>query len=253
MPLRPTILRFDSLPSTNTEAARQALRGAPEGLCVVAREQTEGRGRQERVWVSPLDSGLYFSIILRPQFAMTAWPLITLMAALAVADALSAACAISVDIKWPNDIYAGDRKLGGILAETVETGTGRACVVGIGINLNSRAFPPDLLDAATSIESLTGSGTDVERLLQALTRAVERRYETLQSRAGQEQTIRDWSQRSSYAQGKRVRVSLAEEIFEGTTRGLEPDGALRVETDGGVTRTVRAGDVTALRASREKA
>jgi BirA family biotin operon repressor/biotin-[acetyl-CoA-carboxylase] ligase len=252
MVLRPTILRFDSLPSTNTEAARQALRGVPEGLCIVAREQTEGRGRQQRVWVSPVDSGLYFSIVLRPQLETSMWPLVTLMAALAVADALRDAAGLTVDIKWPNDIYAENRKLCGILAETVETESGRACIVGVGINLKHRALPAELRDVATSVEALTGGGTDAESLLQALVRAIERRYGILQSTGGQERTISDWSARSSYAQGKRVRVSLAEEIFEGVTCGLEPDGALRVETGAGEIKRVRAGDVTVLRTSRER-
>src|ERR1700760_1168057 len=100
-PLTPTILRFDSLPSTNTEAARQASLGAAEGLCVVAREQTAGRGRQQRTWVSPKDAGLYFSVVLRPRIEARVWPLITLAAALAVADALSAPFGLDADIKWP--------------------------------------------------------------------------------------------------------------------------------------------------------
>src|SRR4051812_48961889 len=113
--LRPVILRFDSLPSTNTEAAQQAAQGAPEGLCVVAGEQTRGRGRSGRVWISPAGAGLYFSIVLRPgQLEMQSWPLLTLMAALAVHDALQSACALETDIKWPNDIIAGERKLCGI-------------------------------------------------------------------------------------------------------------------------------------------
>src|ERR671938_1365498 len=97
--LRPLILRFDSLPSTNTEAARQASQGAPEGLCVVAREQTEGRGRAGRSWLSPMDAGLYFSIVLRPvKLATQSWPLLTLMAALGVHDAILEACGIETDI-----------------------------------------------------------------------------------------------------------------------------------------------------------
>ena len=118
--LTPTILRFDSLPSTNTEAARQAALGAPEGLCVLAREQTAGRGRRERNWVSPKDVGLYLSVVLRPSLEARAWPLITLAAALAVRDALEEACGLEADIKWPNDLLAGGRKLCGILAETAE-------------------------------------------------------------------------------------------------------------------------------------
>src|SRR6201986_1895685 len=122
----PTILRFDSLPSTNTEAARQASLGAREGLCVVAREQTAGRGRRERAWVSPKDAGLYFSVVLRPRLDAREWPLVTLAAGLAVRDALFEACALETDIKWPNDLLARGRKLCGILAETVETPRGRA-------------------------------------------------------------------------------------------------------------------------------
>src|SRR5437764_10695104 len=124
--LTPTIMRFESLPSTNTEAARQATLGAAEGLCVVAREQTAGRGRRERAWVSPKDAGLYFSIVLRPRTETHEWPLITLAAAVSTRDALEETYALPTDIKWPNDLLAEGRKLCGILAETVEGGAGRA-------------------------------------------------------------------------------------------------------------------------------
>jgi BirA family transcriptional regulator, biotin operon repressor / biotin---[acetyl-CoA-carboxylase] ligase len=247
--LTPTILRFDSLPSTNTEAARQASLGAPEGLCVVAREQTAGRGRQRRAWASPKDAGLYFSIVLRPRSDTRSWPLVTLAAALAVSDALIEACALETDIKWPNDLLAGGRKLCGILAETFETPRGRAAVLGVGVNLTNSAFPPEILKSATSVEEQTGGAPDGERLLASLTRALARRYEAFQSGGGGELTLREWESRSTFARGRRVRVALAEETFEGTTRGLEPDGALRVETDAGHTRIVRAGDVVALRKS----
>src|SRR5882724_408944 len=107
MTLQSTILRFDSIDSTNLEAMRQARAGAPQGLCVVAREQTAGRGRLDRSWHSPKDAGLYFSIVLRPTLALSAWPLITLMASLAANDALMKACKLSADIKWPNDLCIG--------------------------------------------------------------------------------------------------------------------------------------------------
>jgi BirA family biotin operon repressor/biotin-[acetyl-CoA-carboxylase] ligase len=245
--LTPTILRFDSLPSTNTEAARQASLGAPEGLCVVAREQTAGRGRQQRAWASPKDAGLYFSVVLRPRLDARAWPLVTLAAALAASDALAEACALEADIKWPNDLLAGGRKLCGILAETFETARGRAVVVGIGVNLNNRAFPPEILSTATSVEERTGRAPDGERLLASLTRALARRYEILHAEGGESATVREWESRSSFARNRRVRVALADETFEGTTSGLEPDGALRVETDAGEIRLVRAGDVMAVR------
>jgi BirA family biotin operon repressor/biotin-[acetyl-CoA-carboxylase] ligase len=247
---QPTILRYDSLPSTNTEAAGQAVRGAAEGLCVVAREQTRGRGRQERVWVSPPDAGLYFSIVLRPRFRPEAWPLLTLAAALAVRDALAEACRLETDIKWPNDILAGGRKLCGILAETVETATGRACVLGIGINLSERAYPADVRAHATSVEAATGARVDLEAVLAALVRRLARRYAELHAPGGESAVVLDWSACSTYATGKRVRVHAATEIFDGTTRGLEPDGALRVETAAGEFKLVRAGDVHALREAR---
>ena len=251
MRFKSTILRYDSLPSTNTEAASQAARGAPEGLCVVAREQTRGRGRRERAWASPKGAGLYFSIVLRPRLPPEAWPLITLLAALAVRDALLEACALQTDIKWPNDILAATngRKLCGILAEAIETDTGRACILGIGINLSERAYPPELQAHATSIEAATGRPADLEQVLAALVSHLARRYTQLHSPAvGRSEIIREWSANSSYAEGKRVRVHAATEIFNGTTRGLEPDGALRVETAAGEIKCVRAGDVQALRA-----
>src|SRR5256885_8208376 len=150
MTLQPPILRFDSIDSTNLEAMRQARAGAPEGLCIIAREQTAGRGRLDRSWHSPKDAGLYFSIVLRPALEMNLWPLLPLMSALAVSDALMKSCELSTDIKWPNDILASDRKLCGILAETVEAESGSAAIVGIGINLTVEGAPKELRSTATS-------------------------------------------------------------------------------------------------------
>src|SRR5260370_11600577 len=141
MPFHPQIVRLDSIDSTNLEAMRQAKAGATEGLCIVAREQTNGRGRLDRVWQSPRDAGLYFGMILRPRLEMSSWPLITLMAALAVCDALMKACDVRADIKWPNDICINDRKLCGILVETIETESSVAAIVGVGINLTSYNLP----------------------------------------------------------------------------------------------------------------
>jgi BirA family biotin operon repressor/biotin-[acetyl-CoA-carboxylase] ligase len=217
-------------------------------LCVVAREQTAGRGRRERAWASPKDAGLYFSVVLRPRIESSAWSLIPLAAALAVRDALIESCELETDIKWPNDLLARGRKLCGILSETCDTTQGRACIVGIGINLSDAAFPPEIAARATSVEAETGHAPDREALLVALTRNLARRYEELQSHDGKRATVRAWSAVSSYAEGKCVRVALGDEdSFAGTTRGLEADGALRVETNDGETRIVRAGDVTALR------
>src|ERR1051326_9192006 len=99
--LKPRVLRFESLPSTNTELARRASEGAAEGLAIVAEEQTAGRGRLQRLWSSPKGAGLYFSILLRPAIPQNSRPLITLMAAVAVNDGLRDAAGVETDIKWP--------------------------------------------------------------------------------------------------------------------------------------------------------
>ena len=241
---QPHILRFDSLSSTNTEASRRAMQGAEEGLCIVAKEQTAGRGRLQRAWVSPAGAGLYFSIVLRPVVDAARWTLLPLMAALAVHDALRDACELETDIKWPNDILVGERKLCGILAETIDTSVGRAAIVGIGVNLTSEAFPVALRETATSVEAVTGKTVEPETLLQSLVRALQSRYKMFQMETGSSEIILEWSRRSTYANGKRVRISNGNETFVGVTRGLEPDGALRVKTDAGEIKVVRAGDVT---------
>jgi BirA family biotin operon repressor/biotin-[acetyl-CoA-carboxylase] ligase len=249
--LQPTILRFDSIDSTNLEAMRLARAGAAEGLCIVAREQTKGRGRLDRSWQSPKDAGLYCSVVLRPKLEMAAWPLLSLMAALATCDALMKACGLRADIKWPNDLCFNDRKLCGILAETVDGDTGTAAVVGIGINLKADSLPAMVRDLATSVEAATSASPDSTRILTELLEAIGQRYDLLQRPIGAEHTIREWCANSSYAIGRQVRVALGHDTFEGTTRGLESDGALRVETASGKMRIVRAGDVTALRSTCE--
>ena len=242
-----TILRFDSIDSTNLEAMRQARAGAPEGLCIVAREQTHGRGRQGRRWLSTKDAGLIITILLRPQGEMSTWPLITLMSALAVADMLRDVCGLPVDIKWPNDLVVNQRKLCGILCETVDTDAGYAVVVGIGINLYDGSFPEELSGTATSVEQETGNKPDFEAVLNHLVAAIAQHYAVLQRKKGNEQTIREWCARSSYARGKRVRVESGAEVWGGVTDGLEKDGALRVVLESGEVRVVRAGDVQSIR------
>ena len=200
-----------------------------------------------------MDAGLYFSIVLRPKMEQRLWPLLTLMASLAVYDALAEACALETDIKWPNDVYAGGRKLCGILAETVESDAGRAVIIGIGINLNDNAFPEELKTVATSVEAETGRAASREPLIESLVRSLLKKYEALQEPDGATLMLGEWTERSSYADGKQVRVEMSDEIIEGTTRGLEPDGALRVETVAGDIKLVRAGDVWALRPNLKRA
>jgi BirA family transcriptional regulator, biotin operon repressor / biotin---[acetyl-CoA-carboxylase] ligase len=239
--LKPKVLRFESLPSTNTELARMASEGAAEGVAVIADEQTAGRGRLQRAWSSPKGAGLYFSILLRPRIPIDQWPLITFMAALAVGDALQEATGLRTDIKWPNDLLSGERKICGILAEAIETPMGRAVIVGIGINLTPSAFP-----AATSVTEETGVKPDREAILAALLSALTRWYSLLGER---EKIIAAWTSRSSYANGKVVQVKNGDETWQGTTSGVEADGALRLRTINGEIKIIRAGDVHNLRSA----
>ncbi len=238
--LKPKVLRYESLPSTNTELARMASEGAAEGLVIVADEQTAGRGRLQRAWSSPKGAGLYFSVLLRPSVPVDQWPLITFVAALAVGDALREAAGVQTDIKWPNDILSGERKICGILAEAIDTTRGRAVIVGIGINLAPGAFPE-----ATSVVEASGSQPDREAILAALLSALARWYSLLGER---EKIVAAWSSRSSYATGKLVQVRNGDEVWQGTTCGVEPDGALRLRTANGEIKLIRAGDVYSVRA-----
>jgi len=251
--LKPKVFRFESLPSTNTELARLASEGAAEGVSIVADEQTAGRGRLQRAWSSPKGAGLYFSILLRPVIPQNYWPLITFMAALAVGDALSEAAGVQTDIKWPNDLLSGERKICGILAEAIDTPAGRAVIVGIGINLTQNAFPPQLANVATSVAEATGQAmshvVDRERILAVLLDALSRWYSLLDE---PERIVDAWSNRSSYAIGKLVQVSNGDDVWQGTTSGIERDGALRLRTTSGEIKLVRAGDVYRIRASKNE-
>lgn len=240
-----TILRFDTLDSTNTEAANHARQGADEGLCVIARRQTAGRGRHGRTWVSDEDSGLYFSIVLRPKIETRLLPLITLMAGVAVHDTLKE-YALRPDIKWVNDVLVGEKKISGILAERIDTQSGVAVILGIGINLTSRNFPDALAETATSIEAETGNPATADEIAETLTGYLGYFYEML---AQPRQMLEQWRNRSSYYSGKSVRVTLPGGIVEGRTDGLEDNGALRVKgADGSVT-IIQAGDIERLRTS----
>ena len=247
-PFKPKILRYKSLPSTNNEAGRLAALGAEEGLAVVAEEQTAGRGRLQRSWVSPMGAGLYCSVLLRPKFSADRWPLITFVAALSVSDALHEACDLKTDIKWPNDLLAGERKICGILAEVTETNEGRAVILGMGINVTREAFPEELATVAISVDEATGRENERSTILHFLLRALARWYPLLEEVEGDQKVIAEWVSRSSYAEGKLVTIVNGDETLTGVTRGLATDGALRLETEKGIV-VVRAGDVSRVRAA----
>lgn len=244
--MKQTVLTFETIDSTNTEALKHARLGATEGLCIVAREQTAGRGRYGRDWVSAKDSGLYVSFVLRPKIELRYFPLITLMTGIAVHDML-AELGIKPDIKWVNDVHIDGKKICGILAETTETSDGVAVVVGIGINLNSDSFPPYLSASSTSIVAETGKSLARDDLIRSLSGYLDQFYRVLTGDNGPAEIVRQWQQRSSYFSGKKVRVVLEKETIFGVTEGLADNGALRVRQADGFLMVIQAGDVEQLR------
>ncbi|HLA95384.1 MAG TPA: biotin--[acetyl-CoA-carboxylase] ligase [Pyrinomonadaceae bacterium] len=242
------LLTFDTIDSTNTEAVKQARLGADEGLCVVARQQTAGRGRHGRTWVSEKDAGLYFSIVLRPKFDAKYLPLITLTTGVAVHDTLEE-LGIKSDIKWVNDLLVNEKKICGILAETTDTNDGIAVIVGIGINLKSTNFPPEIADIATSIQESLPSALAGGDLISALTKYLSYFYGILTSESGPAEIIDEWRRRSTYFSGKQVRVVSGNETVSGVTDGLEENGALRLRKANGNVTIIQAGDVEKVRAA----
>jgi BirA family transcriptional regulator, biotin operon repressor / biotin---[acetyl-CoA-carboxylase] ligase len=242
-----TLLNYDSIDSTNTEALKQARLGADEGVCIVARQQTAGRGRHGRTWLSEKDSGLYFSIILRPTIETRFLPLITLMAGVAVHDTLTD-IGLSPDIKWVNDVHVGGRKISGILAETAETEKGLAVIVGIGINMRSTNFAHAIADIATSIEQESGRSVTASSLAEILTKYLVSFSGLLTAENGHSVILNEWRLRSTYYSGKRIRAATSAGEYFGITDGLEPNGALRIVTDNGSLVIIQTGEIEQLRA-----
>ena len=236
-----TVIHHDTLESTNTEAADQARRGVDEGLYIVADEQTAGRGRQGREWISKKGSGVFISLVLRPKVDSRYLTLIPLMAAVAVYDVLLKGFLIQPDIKWPNDILVGEKKICGILSEAVDTPRGLAVILGIGINTKAGVLPEN----ATSIENESAFPAVRDEIVDVLTEEIAKLYHALHNDPAE--IIDRWKQRSSYFEGKAVEVSSGNEKFTGVTCGLEENGALRVKTADGSVRIVQAGDVERLR------
>lgn len=250
-----TIHHYASITSTNDHLKRWA--DAPEFTCVVADEQTAGRGRRERVWHSTPGEGLYLSVLLRPALPAQQIPLLSLMAAVAVAETVLAAtrrvtrASLDVDIKWPNDVLVSGRKLSGILTESASVARELPrVVVGIGVNLNHQHFPPELSDIATSLAIECGTTFDVDGFRNTLLDALARWYEELRVR-GPRRLLARWQGLSSYARGKQVVVTLDGNELRGETAGLTGSGALLVRDEAGKLHAILAGEITGLRATKQ--
>jgi BirA family biotin operon repressor/biotin-[acetyl-CoA-carboxylase] ligase len=236
---------FSQVASTNEVAYRLALNGAQEGAVVVAESQTKGKGRMGRRWESPGGLNIYLSIILRPTILPSKAPLITLMAAVACAEAIGEVAGFVPAIKWPNDLLIGRKKLGGILAEAdMELDRINFIVVGIGVNVNMHRsdFSTSIRDAATSLQEALGREVARIDLIQAILRQLEAWYARLA--LGKELEIRSRWEELSLVKGQEIKVAFMGEVVKGTALEVDEDGALLVQTDNGTIRRVVAGDVT---------
>ncbi|MBL8602860.1 MAG: biotin--[acetyl-CoA-carboxylase] ligase [Myxococcales bacterium] len=236
----PTIFKSET-GSTNDDARALGLRGAAAGTLVLADAQTAGRGRRGRVWQSPPGANLYFSAVLRPRRPLSEVPSLTLATGLALCEAVAALVPPehTPQIKWPNDLVVGGRKLAGILIEGSLTGPSLDfAIAGVGINVLGATLPAEVAHLATSMAQLSGDlALSRGALLGRILTRWEAHLETLEAHGFA--ALREAYRARCVTLGQRVRG----DDFEGLAVDVEADGALRLEGDDGATRRVAFGEV----------
>ena len=241
-------LRVDS---TNRAASDEARAGAREGTLIYAETQTAGRGRINRSWFSPAGTGIYFSLILRPDNEWSRWPLLTHVAAVSLIDALKSLerkmpfpRKLDIDLKWPNDVLLSGKKCAGILLETLAPDTkNAAAIIGVGINVHQGSVPTELTDVATCVDEMSGFTIPRRSLLVAFLKYFQKNYQMF--REGEyAELLERWKACSSMWNNVAVAVCERECTRDAVTCGLDEMGALRVRFADGSTETVLAGDVS---------
>ena len=234
------LLYHQSLASTQDAARQQAERGAPEGTTVLADEQTAGRGRMGRGWVSPPGANLYFSVVLRP--SVKHLRLLSMIWPLAICRALEEVAGLPARVKWPNDALVRSRKLAGVLIDSeLSDGKVHYAIAGVGINVNFDVSPhEEIRSTATSISTELGREVAREEVLAAVLRCFEELYEA--ARRGEPVHL-DWKAHLDTL-GRRVRVLFGVSVEEGVAEDAEPDGALILRRPDGSLVRIEAGEVT---------
>jgi BirA family biotin operon repressor/biotin-[acetyl-CoA-carboxylase] ligase len=228
--------------STNSDALEAARSGAPHGSVYFADEQRAGRGRGDHTWDSAAGDGLYVSVLLRAPIPAVRLPLMPMAAGLAAAEAIHAVTGLIIDLRWPNDLLIGPRKVGGILVESkISDGSANYVVVGIGINVHQRAFSPELTATATSLDLECGRRIPRQPLLVALLKSLESEMLKLADMAVSITIPARVEQASTWIRGRRVEVHGPQACI-GVTAGLDENGFLLVRMDAGVV-TVQTGGI----------
>ena len=233
------IIKLNKIDSTNTYLRQMAENGADEGCIVIANEQTSGRGRRGRSLFSPADTGLYMSMLIRPEFSVEDSLFITSMTSVATARAIESVTNVKCGIKWVNDIYIGEKKVSGILCEGSfdhDAHKVNYIVVGIGINITTpeSQFPEELRHIATSLGS--------EDIKEQLMRAVCREFFELYDRLPEKDYLTEYKERS-VLMGKRIEV-LGNNPFFAKVLDIDDSCRLVVEDDRGAIHTLSSGEVS---------
>jgi len=238
------ILVFPVLDSTNIKAKELGRKGYPDGTVIIAEEQNNGKGRMGRDWYSPGRTGLWFSILLRPEIPPIRAPFLTIIASIAVVKAIKRIdTGIKPEIKWPNDILIQGKKVCGILSElSADLGKIKYTVVGIGINVNQKNFPTGLLDKASSLKKHTGYRIDRTVLMRSVLEFFERGYQQLELQE-YNRILDEWK---SYLKivGREVFVYNGSEKVEGKVIGISSQGELILQDKNGTNHYFWAGDVS---------
>lgn len=235
---------FDQVDSTNNEARRLAEQGAPDGTLVVAELQTSGKGRRGRSWTSPPGTGIWMSLILRPDFAPLHASMLTLAAAMAVETGIRQATGLDCRIKWPNDIVLEGKKICGILTEmSTEEDCIRYVVIGIGINVNIREFPEEIRETATSLVLVSGEQVRRAPIVAAVIEAWERYYGRFKETLDMSLLKSEYNARLVNRE-REVKVLAPKGDYCGISRGINDRGELLVELEDGQVREVISGEVS---------
>jgi BirA family biotin operon repressor/biotin-[acetyl-CoA-carboxylase] ligase len=237
----PAIHYLETVGSTNDYARQLAESGAPDGALVVADEQTRGRGRLERRWLTPAGSALAFSLVLRPSAAeIGRLGLLAPLCGVAVCDALRQEYGLPAEVKWPNDVLLKRRKACGVLVEAAWLGSElQAVIAGIGVNVSPASIPPDseVLFPATCVEEAVGHPVERERLLATILAA----FASWRRKMDNPAFLQTWESWLAF-KGEQVTVESASGVLSGKVLGVAADGSLRLDS-GGAERMVSVGDV----------
>ena len=214
-----------------------------EGLMLLSNKQTAGRGRSGHTWSSPSGSSIALSVLLRPQTTADEIPMITLIAAMAVASAIDKASGVNTTIKWPNDVLIGDKKVCGILTELDIRDNVKSLIVGIGVNISQESFPEEIEKVATSLLIETGLFVDKEVLAGLLAEELEKYYELFLETKDMSKLKDEYSSKL-VNMNKEVKVLDPSMNITGIARGIDSEGQLLVETSDGVIHHIYAGEVS---------